>query len=596
MAFSLDLDFRRVLTLSLFLSGVAASVLSSPSALAQTQGENPLQVQAKLSSFDLEGGQTGQLEMELKLPDGYKAYLDAFHLEPDFPSGLKSGPFKLDPVKEFYDDFSKKQRQGMIGTAKMVAPFEMPHEIPVGDQIIRFQLTYQACTKTYCLFPKTVPVELHYRGIAAAKASTAAADEPHWLSFSAESFAARGLALSFLIVFIAGFLTSLTPCVFPMIPITLAVLGRDAHARGRGQQVLVSLLYVLGIALTYSLLGVLAASTGALFGSFMSSPYVLGAVCALFVAMALSMFGLYELQAPAFIRNKFAGTQQTGYLGVFVTGAFSGIVASPCVGPVLVGILAYVAKTQNLLLGFSLLFVFAVGMGMLFLIIGMSAQATKLLPRSGAWMENVKYFFGVLMLGAAFYFLDFLVSRPVVVVLIGGAMLLLGYFGGALKPARNRAEIIKKGLCHLAMTLGLATIAYGIILKTQPATVATKTVDGAKAEKEWHPYSDELMAKALADGKPVLLDFYADWCGACKEMEHKTFPQPEFQAAAERFTLVRFDATNDSPKLEEFRQRFDIIGLPTVVFIDSKGNWVKELTVVAFQDAAYFAERMKQVQ
>lgn len=595
MAFSLDLDFRRGLWLALFLGASTASLLSSASAGAQAQGENPLQVQAKLSPFELEGGQTGQLELELKLPEGYKAYLDAFVLEPDVPSGLKSGPFKLDPIKDFYDDFSKKQRRGMVGTAKLMAPFEMPREIPTGEQVLRFQLTYQACTKTYCLFPKTIPVELHYRGITAARPATTAG-EAHWLSFSAESFAARGLALSFLIVFIAGFLTSLTPCVFPMIPITLAVLGRDAHARGRRQQIAVSLLYVLGIALTYSLLGVLAASTGALFGSFMSSPWVLGAVCALFVAMALSMFGLYELQAPAVIRNKFASNHSSGYLGVFVTGAFSGIVASPCVGPVLVGILAYVAKSQNLLLGFSLLFVFALGMGLLFLMIGMSAQATKLLPKSGAWMENVKYFFGVLMLGAAFYFLDFLVSRPVLVVLAGAAMLLLGYFGGALRPARNRSEIFKRGFCHLAMTLGLATIAYGIILKTHPAPLTAKPADAtAKAEKEWHPYSDEVMAKALAEGKPVLLDFYADWCGACKEMEHKTFPEPEFQAAAERFTLVRFDATNDSPKLEEFRQRFDIIGLPTVVFIDSKGNWVKDLTVVAFQDAAFFAERMRKV-
>jgi thiol:disulfide interchange protein DsbD len=175
--------------------------------------------------------------------------------------------------------------------------------------------------------------------------------------------------LAFLFVFAIGLLTSLTPCIYPMIPITIAVLGKEAHARSRWQNILVSICYVLGIGVTFSALGVFAASTGALFGSFMSSAWVLGFVCLVFFAMSLSMFGLFEIQAPQFLRDGILSHLHLhGYLGAFVSGLLAGVVASPCVGPVLVGVLTFVAQTQSLWLGFWLLFTYALGMGVLFLV------------------------------------------------------------------------------------------------------------------------------------------------------------------------------------------------------------------------------------
>jgi thiol:disulfide interchange protein DsbD len=189
----------------------------------------------------------------------------------------------------------------------------------------------------------------------------------------------------FLFVFVSGFLTSLTPCVYPMIPITISIIGARSAQSQRSRAFLLSLSYVLGIAFTYSLLGLFAAFSGALFGSALSNPWVVGFVGLVFVAMALSMFGLFELQVPAVIRDKF-GNRSTGsgFGGAFLAGLFSGIVASPCIGPVLVSILTYVAQTKNALFGFSLLFTFALGMGLLFLAIGTFSGLTSKIPKSGA--------------------------------------------------------------------------------------------------------------------------------------------------------------------------------------------------------------------
>jgi len=603
--------FLRNLALGLLLS---TSLCWTPQSYAQPQlgdqslrspappaEENPLKVQGLVTPFELEAGQSASLELKLTLPEGYKAYLDQFDLEPTFPIGLKISPFALEPIQEFYDDFSKQNRKGLVGEGMIRAQLELPASIE-GDETLRFKLTYQACTKTYCLFPKHLAIEIPYkRKLAAVSASSSGGlanlSSSSFFEFSAEDISKRGLLLTFLIVFVAGFLTSLTPCVFPMIPITLAVLGREAHARSKWQQVIVSHVYILGIALTYAGLGLLAASTGALFGAFMNSPYVLGFVCLMFLAMAFSMFGYFDLEPPVWMREKLSQQKGQGLLGVFLTGAVSGIVASPCVGPVLVGILTFVAKTQDLVLGFSLLFVFALGMGQLFLLLGIFSQATRLLPRSGAWMENVKGLFGLLMLGAFFYFLRLMIPETTFGLVFGISCILLGIKGGAFKREQDR---IRKGVCLALFVFGIYVLVENNKLKTQMQGAGQSDTNSPSAgaaiseasELQWQPYSAEIIAKAKTEGRPVLIDFYADWCAACKELEHKTFNQSLFIDAAKRFYLVRFDATGESTDLNLLREQFEIVGLPTVVFLDSQGQWVKEATVIAFQNAEFFKKRM----
>lgn len=553
-----------------------------------------MRVSAILKPTQLESHQIAEVELQLKLPEAYKAYEDQFHLELESPITFKLSQYNISPVKEFYDDFSKRQRRGIVGNAVLKAPIEAPAEIPASGTI-RLILTYQACTKSYCLFPAKQTIEIGFQGKGVAATTTM----PMADGFFSQSFSQvfkQGLLWTFIFVFFAGVLTSLTPCVFPMIPITLAVLGRNSHLRTRWQSIIVSHAYVLGIAITYALLGLLAASTGALFGGFMSSPWVIGTICLIFLAMALSMLGLYDIQPPPSVQKWMDQyTHFGGVIGAFITGVVSGVVASPCVGPVLVGILAYVAKTQNLWLGFWLLFVFALGMGQLFLFLGISTSLTKKLPRSGPWLDGVKRIFGFLLLGAFFYYLNLILPHPWFDVALGLCFIFLGSYFYAFKEVKTNMQRVYKGLCHASILFGVVLIALAFFNKAPqvkgPSDAPTSTAK--TPAPAWQVLSAMTLEKAKAEGKPVIIDFSADWCAACTELDEKTYSTPEVIKGSEKFAMLRFDATNDSSELTEYRKKFEIVGLPWVVFINSKGEWIKDLTLAGFEKAENFLERMK---
>lgn len=592
------------------LSSLTALLGSSP-AYALDKGlrpsqEHPLKAEYGVNPFKtqfLEPNQITQLTLTLKLPKEYKAYEEQFKIAVADSSGFKIGKMKVSPIHDFFDDFSKKRRRGMIGEGTLKALIEAPGKLqPEGR--LRLKLTYQACTKTFCLFPKDLDIEVPYRTQASEmapveKPAENLLDESSGnTSFSPPKFDGlfdKGLLWAFILVFFAGLLTSFTPCVFPMIPITIAVLSRDAQKRTRLQSLALSLTYVLGIAITYALLGVVAASTGTLFGSLLSSTGFLVFMCAIFLAMAFSLFGFYEIQPPAFVRDHLSSKGQGGgAINAFISGVIAGVVASPCVGPVLVGILTYVAQSKDLFLGFWLLFVFALGMGMLFLVIGMSTQATKLLPRSGAWMDGVKNFSGILMLGVFYYYLSFLLELRWHDVALGLGLIILGSLGGAFAGAKTRFERIKKGLCWAFLLGGSALLVIGA-LDLRPV-FSSRALSGAPAfttnTLTWKPLTEAALKESAEKGRPVLIDFFAEWCAACHELEKLTFTNQRVQLLATQFDLLRFDATKESPELEAFREKFGIMGLPWVVFIDRTGNYQKELTLTGFEEAPPFIERM----
>lgn len=508
------------------------------------KNEKPLSASARLIPFELESEQIAQLEISLELPKGFKAYEDQFRLQVASPEGTQVSKFHIEPLHEVLDKFSKKQKKVMIGKAKMTAAVEFNKHSQSGDQKMVLNLTYQACTETYCLFPKVLALDVHYKAKVPVETPTS------FFQLSFKDVYKKGLAWAFFFVFIFGFLTSFTPCVYPMIPITIAILGREAHARSRWQNILVSFIYVSGIGVTFSVLGVLAASTGVLFGSFMSSPWVLGFVCLVFFAMSLSMFGLFEFEAPRFLRDGLLSHLHLhGYLGAFVSGLLAGVIASPCVGPVLVGVLTFVAQTQNLWLGFWLLFTYSLGMGVLFLALGFSTHATRYLPKSGAWMDRIKILFGVILLGASLYYLD--------ILLVSSKIIDGSFITRTLNSPKEKSAGFK-----------LDTI-------------------------QWQPYSAEKLAQAQAEDKPALIDFRADWCAACLEMEEKTFPDQGLQLLSNQFVMLRFDATQDSPALAELRKKYEIVGLPTFIFISRKGQWLSDLTLTEFEPPALFRQRME---
>ncbi|MFN7453685.1 MAG: protein-disulfide reductase DsbD [Pseudobdellovibrionaceae bacterium] len=566
-------------------------------AYADSESENPLQIEAQLIPASVDPQQIVELRLKLRLPEGYKAYEDQFKLKVTHGrstgESVKVASFKVTPTKAFFDKFSKRERTGVTGESILTAPVEMPEKLNLSEDELKIELTYQACTETYCLFPQVKEARAHFT-----VKNLASQTDKSFFDWNFEHAFSQGLFWTFVFVFIFGILTSFTPCIFPMIPITLAVLGREAHTRSKWQNAAVAHLYVFGIALTYALLGVFAASTGALFGSFMSHPLVLGFMCFIFFAMALSMFGLFDLNPPQFIQNYLAHRKSSGYLGVFITGVLAGVVASPCVGPVLVAILTYVAKTQNVTLGFWLLFVYALGLGQLFILLGLFSSLTKKLPRSGPWMEGIKHFFGVLMMGGFFYFFDLLVDDRIFDFALGATLVTLGSLFGAFRilPVDSRPfQLIRRGWMLALVILGSAYIvsaAFDLRTKLNSTSLPVAEKKSVNAQV----LNEESYQLALQSGKPLVIDFWAEWCAACYELENKTFPDPRVQERMKSFTFLKFDATKGSPELDTYKKKYGIVGLPTLIFYDSQGKQILQETLTEFEPPEKFLERLSRVQ
>ena len=572
----------------LIFLGLSLSGTHSPADSAIV--ENPLKVKASFESTTIAPGSQSTLRLDLTLAEEHKAYVDMFKLKWKNPVDAKVTGFSVDPSFKFEDKYSGKVREGMKGKARLSAIVEFPENLPLGTQELEFEFGYQACTDTYCHFPKTVALVVPIRVVDAASFRPGE-QTPQESEDSLMSALNRGKFYAFFFVFIAGILTSLTPCIFPMIPITLAIIGARAADQPKFKSFSLSLTYVLGIALTYAILGMVAARTGSLFGSYLGHPIVVGTIAAVFVAMGLSMYGLYDLQVPSFITQRVGGGKAAaGYIGAFTTGLVAGVVASPCVGPVLVSILTYVAESQDLILGFSLLFTFALGLGVLFLVLGTFSGLFKYLPRSGPWMEFVKFVFGSFMIGAALWYLKPVLSERVFYVLIALTLVMISSgFGVFDKVKASRFEQLKKGSLVLLLITGLSYAAKAVWYKEVTSEAA---VDSTK-KLNWQPFSDSLLLTAKRDKKPVILDFWAEWCVACKELEVFTFSQINIRELSKEFLLLKLDATQSSELVERLKHQHGVVGLPAVFFYNSRGELKRNLTLTGFEKADAFEKRMR---
>lgn len=578
-----------------FLFAVGFSFFPDLSLAAGVQ--HPLQASATISPQRLEPLQIAEVRVQMTLPPEFKAYEDQFRIEIVEPANFKIAKHTISPLKEIFDKFTKKNRNVMVGFATLTAPVEAPPELAQKTKTLKLKLTYQACTETYCLFPESLLLEAPFEFTGPVKESVTS-----FLNLNFEQVVAQGLWLTFAFVFLFGLLTSFTPCIFPMIPITLAILGKEAHTRTHKANFFVSLIYVLGIATTYSILGLLAATSGSLFGSFMSHPIVLGLMCVIFLLMAVSMLGAFEfnLQSTG-LQNYLTRSNLHGYPSAFVSGLVAGVVASPCVGPVLVGVLTFIAKTQNLWLGFWLMFVYALGMGVIFLVLGTFSQAAKMLPKSGPWMDGVKHFLGLMMLGVFYYYLDLLVPSRVWDLALGLGIVVFASLMGAFRrphPDHHHSrtwQYMRKGLLQSLVVIGSAFMVLGIFdIRGKVAGVKDISVY-THSPDEWRAYSEGAFTAAIASGKPTIVDFHAEWCAACKELEGNTYPDPQVKATLKNFNALHFDATKESPELKVLRDQYEIRGLPTLLFFNAKGEWQKDLSLTEFENPAAFLQRLEKV-
>ena len=414
----------------------------------------------------------------------------------------------------------------------------------------------------------------------------------------ANLFKASSLSLILLSFFGFGLLLSLTPCVFPMVPILSGIIVNHGHAVTHLRAFVLSCAYVLGMAVTYALVGVAAGLSGTLLSSALQNAWVLGSFALIFVLLSLSMFGFYELQLPSALQSRLSGTanRQGGSLSaIAVMGALSALIVGPCVAAPLAGALLYIAKTGDAVLGGAALFVMALGMGAPLLLVG--AFSRSLLPKSGPWMEGVKQFFGVVMLATALWMVSPVL--PPWLVMLGWAALLIvpAIYLHALDnlPANAHSwQRLGKGIGVMLLMFGTA-ILLGLLGGARDPLQPLQFLRGSANAATPHAPAFARVAstvdldRELAMAKrPVMLDFYADWCVSCKEMERFTFTDPAIAAAMSKMRLVQADVTANSEADAALLKRFDLFGPPGIIFFDASGREIPELRVVGFVSAEQF--------
>ena len=398
-----------------------------------------------------------------------------------------------------------------------------------------------------------------------------------------------------------GLLLSLTPCVFPMIPILSGLIVGQKQRMTKTRGLMLSACYVLGVAITYAVAGVAAGLTGTLISTALQNPWVLTTFAGLFVLLAFSMFGFYELQFPASLQSRLSNAAFSikggNLVGAFVMGGLSAVIIGPCVAAPLAGALLYISQTQDVVLGGLSLFAMALGMGTPLIAVGLSAGA--LLPKAGPWMDTVKKFFGVLLLGVAVWLVSSLVPEPANLLLWAALIIACTIYLLASLPVTTTFSRIWKGAGILALVAGVLLLigafsgGRGIFGPLARLTGATKPVQ----ELKFQPVRNNAdLDQALSDGRGqyVMFDFYADWCIACKEMELFTFSNPAVQAKLKDVKLLRADVTANNADDAALLKRFGLYGPPGILFFDRQGNEIKT-RVIGYQNPNTFLATLNSV-
>ena len=534
---------------------------------------------------------------------------------------LKVGKISWPGSHKFKFSFSETELDVYEGSITIGVNLKAPKDIKPGKYDISGKLNYQACNDRACFAPKDAPFTVTVViKEDTAKVDTSKTETPKDTTKKTDTLdnsvkqdttsktqltenkrdttqsvtstenknqiaayiEENGMFVALLIIFVLGIGLNLTPCVYPLIPITISYFGAQV-SNSKGGKLLMALFYVLGMSVTYSVLGLVAALTGGVFGSLLQSPLVIGFLVLIFLALALSMFGVYEIKIPQSLAN-FSGKNRQGYFGTFLMGLTVGFIAAPCIGPLVLSLLVYVGQIGSPLLGFIMFFVLSLGLGLPYVFLAMFSSSITKLPRSGEWMEGVKIIFGLMMIGLALYTAQPLMSVELYEIIFPIFLILSGIYLIMI----DRKAVAAATYTRIKYAIAIAVIIWGAM----NLHFGEEQVVGT-GKYEWQM----LQTQSLIDGsiakskdKPTIIDFYADWCAQCKELDKYTYVDPKIIELSKKFNNIKVDLTKGDKEIEG---KFKIQGLPVVAFIDKNGKEMEDLRVTGFLKADEFIKVME---
>jgi len=576
----------------------------------------------KAFKISVDKNEQGKLIANWVIAPGYYLYQDRFKFEtiPNIKKAL--GKINYPKAKTKSDDIL-----GTYQTYDKQLSLELPLQSPISqEKELQLKITYQGCADAGLCYPPmheivNVDPSLLMFNTKAEQAATMTqvstnASSNEQLSEQdelANILDKQNVFWVLLIFFGLGLALAFTPCVFPMIPILSGIIAGQGDNITTRKAFTMSVLYVLAMSVTYTFAGVVAGMSGENIQIWFQNPWVLSVFAGIFVLLALSMFGFYELQLPSAIQSKiteFSNKQSGGqYTGVIIMGFLSALIVGPCVAPPLMGVLIYISQTGDPFLGGAALFMMSLGMGVPLIAIGTSAG--KFLPRAGGWMDSVKVFFGIMMLGLAVWMLERVLSATIIMGLWALILVYSSIYLGALTPITETTT----GWGRFRKSTGIILLIYGGILiigaskgndsifeplKDKTMYVAGTNASNAPEHADFktvvtNEALDTLLSQAKSSGKVAMIDYYADWCISCKELEKFTFSDPEVIKTLNDLVLIQADVTVDNDETRQLMKRFKIIGPPAILFFDLEGQELKHFRLVGYKNAQEFKQHVDKV-